>query len=201
MTDADKFLIGIYETYCIAHDIKIKSVGMAQAMIESSHATSSLYTVHNNPFGIKYTERADYPVSYDTREFINGEWQTVHEQFSGFTDIEHGFNDYCHIVHPERIFSVDDYLKHLSEIGYATDPNYLNLILEVIDDYDLRQYDGYARDEDLEKLDKLHIEYTNQIELMAYKVIDGKYGNGEERKSKLGMYYDIIQDRVDEILR
>ena len=71
----------------------------------------------------------------------------------------------------------------------------------MIDDYDLRQYDGYARDEDLEKLDKLYIDYTNQVELLAYKVIDGKYGNGEERKNKLGMYYDIIQDRVDEILR
>lgn len=201
MTESDKYLISAYKSYCTVHDIMIRSVGMAQAMIESSHGTSSLYTVHHNPFGIKYTERADYPVSYDTREFIDGEWKTIHTQFAGFNDIGKCFDDYCHIVHPERISSIDEYLKHLSEIGYATDPNYLNLIQEVIDDYDLRQYDGYAKDDELEKLDRLYREYNNQVEVMAYRVIDGKYGNGAEREEKLGVYYDLIQDRVNAILR
>ena len=200
MTEADKYLLNVYEAYCIAHDIKIKSVGMAQNMIESAHATSDLYTKNNNSFGIKYTSRADYAVNYETKEFVNGEWVTINDQFSGFNSLENCFNDYCYIVHPERINSVDEYLKHLAEIGYATDPNYLNLIMEVIDDYDLRQYDGCAKDDDLEKLDRLYKEYTNQVELMANKVIEGAYGNGEDRKNKLGEYYSVIQDRVNDIL-
>ena len=35
---------------------------------------------------------------------------------------------------------------------------------------------------------------------MAYKVINGEYGNGEERKAKLGILYNRVQNRVNELL-
>ena len=41
---------------------------------------------------------------------------------------------------------------------------------------------------------------TNSIEDLAQKVIAGEYGNGEERKQKLGSSYDGVQRRVNEIL-
>ncbi len=39
------------------------------------------------------------------------------------------------------------------------------------------------------------------IEQLARDVINGKYGNGEERKQKLGNLYNEVQARVNEILR
>ena len=41
---------------------------------------------------------------------------------------------------------------------------------------------------------------TNSIEDLANEVIAGKYGNGEERKQKLGSLYNEVQNKVNEIL-
>jgi hypothetical protein len=38
------------------------------------------------------------------------------------------------------------------------------------------------------------------IDAMARAVIRGDYGNGEERKRRLGSYYSIVQARVNEML-
>lgn len=38
------------------------------------------------------------------------------------------------------------------------------------------------------------------VEALAKDVIAGKYGNGDERKKKLGANYDVVQKRVNEIL-
>lgn len=42
---------------------------------------------------------------------------------------------------------------------------------------------------------------TEQIEEKAIQVIRGDYGNGEERKNKLGSEYKVIQKRVNEMYR
>lgn len=41
---------------------------------------------------------------------------------------------------------------------------------------------------------------TKSTEELAREVIDGKYGNGEDRKNALGSRYDEVQARVNEIL-
>ena len=38
------------------------------------------------------------------------------------------------------------------------------------------------------------------IESLAWAVINGDYGNGEERRQRLGASYDAVQARVNEIL-
>ncbi len=38
------------------------------------------------------------------------------------------------------------------------------------------------------------------IESLAWAVINGDYGNGEERRQRLGSNYDAVQCRVNEIL-
>ena len=46
------------------------------------------------------------------------------------------------------------------------------------------------------------LDYTREIDLdgMAEEVIKGKYGNGQERKEMLGILYDEVQARVNQIL-
>lgn len=41
---------------------------------------------------------------------------------------------------------------------------------------------------------------AEDIETLAQAVINGEYGNGEERKQKLGVLYDAVQNRVNEIM-
>lgn len=46
------------------------------------------------------------------------------------------------------------------------------------------------------------LDYTREIDLdgMAEEVIKGKYGNGQERKEMLGILYDEVQARVNQML-
>ena len=46
------------------------------------------------------------------------------------------------------------------------------------------------------------LDYTREIDLdgMAKEVIKGKYGNGQERMNRLGILYDEVQARVNQIL-
>ena len=69
MTNEEIKLIDEYTKFCDNYDIKIRSVGIAQLMIESSHGKSNLSLNNNNPFGIKYTcDNCDYSVDYETKE-------------------------------------------------------------------------------------------------------------------------------------
>ena len=207
MTLADRYLIEEYDRFCNENNIKIRSVGMAQAIIESSHATSELYVDDSNCFGIKYTERADYKATYNTREFVNGGYITISAEFSGFNDLDNCFRDYVHIVNPAQFTNIDNYISHLTEIGYATSPTYSQLIRDVIHDFELTQYDKTEtkpENHDVTILDYYITAYENykiQLERMANAVIRGDYGNGDDRRSILGIYYDTIQTRVDEILK
>ncbi len=46
------------------------------------------------------------------------------------------------------------------------------------------------------------LDYTRKttIEKLAYEVIQGKWGNGDERKKRLGVLYDEVQTRVNQIM-
>lgn len=47
------------------------------------------------------------------------------------------------------------------------------------------------------------LDYTEKIDIDAYAqdVIKGKYGNGQERKNRLGILYDEVQKRVNQIYK
>ena len=58
-------------------------------------------------------------------------------------------------------------------------------------------YDGIT------KLD-LHTSYKKSVEKIAYEVLDGKWGNGDDRKARLaaaGYDYSAVQAKVNEILK
>ena len=42
---------------------------------------------------------------------------------------------------------------------------------------------------------------AKSIEIYAQRVIKGEFGNGEERKNKLGQLYNVVQNKVNEILK
>ena len=61
-------------------------------------------------------------------------------------------------------------------------------------DITLRTYVSYEEDASTVKAP------TKSIEELAQEVIEGKYGNGEDRKNALGDRYAEVQARVNEIL-
>ena len=76
--------------------------------------------------------------------------------------------------------------------GYATSPTYIDTIMSIINSNNLRQYDNV---EDVEN----SVDNSKSIEELAKEVIAGKYGNGEERKQKLGNLYNEVQAKVNSI--
>lgn len=201
MTDQE--FINIYCDFCIENDIKIKSVGIAQAMIETGHFKDKLSRDYNNYYGIKF-HSSDYVkngVNLETQEFIDGNYENTQAYFSVYDSKEDCFKDYADIVEASRWLTKYDYISHLQAMGYATSPDYINLVNQVIEDYNLTEYDTPVLfDEDLYNFMSSRTQYEFNLNKMAHKVINGEYGNGEERKNKLGDSYDVIQDRVNEIL-
>lgn len=207
MTEADMKLCTDWYDFCSDNGISIVSVGIAQEMIESAHGKSDLYLNNNNVYGIKYTINADYKVTYSTKEYINGQYITIDADFAGYNSLENCYKDYCRIVSPSLYKTIEEYLEALKRIGYATSPSYIQLIKDVIRDFELERFDNPQDDYDLNNfenacldLSKAQNTYNMALDTMAYKVIDGAYGNGDDRRQALGMYYNVIQDRVDEIL-
>ena len=59
------------------------------------------------------------------------------------------------------------------------------------------------RSNNLTKYDNVEnsVDNSKSIEELAKEVIAGRYGNGEERKQKLGSLYNEVQKKVNEILK
>lgn len=62
-------------------------------------------------------------------------------------------------------------------------------------------YKGISWDEFIKRIKGVDEPASLDIDKIALDVIRGKYGNGTERKKKLGNMYDIVQKRVNELLK
>ncbi|MBD1433283.1 glucosaminidase domain-containing protein [Sphingobacterium sp. DN00404] len=118
------------------------SIKLAQALLESGNGNSYLAREANNHFGIK----------------CGGVWQGksvthpddhVRDCFRVYNDPEHSFRDHSQFLlrkRYEKLFTLDknDYrgwAKGLKEAGYATNPRYPELLINLIERYQLYQYD------------------------------------------------------------
>ena len=79
--------------------------------------------------------------------------------------------------------------------GYATSPTYINTIMSIINSNNLTKYDNVSQET------SNNVSQETNIEELAKRVIQGEFGNGEERKQKLGTLYNEVQKRVNEILK
>lgn len=173
----------------------LPSVCIAQGALESGWNLEA-----STLFGIKASPGDDSFIA-DTKEFYDGNVEDVQAAFkaypniaasvAGYYDLITGLSRYRGAVNnPDYISTV----KAIAAGGYATDPAYADKLISIIRDYNLTEYD--TRDAAQKPAKK-----TN--EQIAQEVIQGEWGNGEERKKKLaaaGYDYNAIQDMVDKIL-
>lgn len=172
----------------------LPSVCIAQGALESGWNLEA-----STLFGIKASP-GDESFIADTKEFYDGNFEDVQAAFkaypniaasvAGYYDLITGLSRYRGAVNnPDYISTV----KAIATGGYATDPSYADKVISIIRDYNLTEYDTRDTAPAAKK--------TN--EQIAQEVIQGEWGNGEERKKKLsaaGYDYNAIQDMVDKIL-
>ncbi|HGV8407362.1 TPA: glycoside hydrolase family 73 protein [Enterococcus faecium] len=130
----------------------LPSIILGQAILESNWGKSTLASKYNNLFGIKaYGDQKK--VSLETKEFVNEEWITIQGDFKVYDSWEQSMDDHTQLFvqgvdwNPalyEKVITATNYLEAaqaLQEAGYATDPGYAQKIIQVIETYQLNQYD------------------------------------------------------------
>ncbi|HGF7430577.1 N-acetylmuramoyl-L-alanine amidase [Enterococcus faecium] len=130
----------------------LPSIILGQAILESNWGKSTLASKYNNLFGIKaYGDQKK--VSLETKEFVNEEWITIQGDFKVYGSWEQSMDDHTQLFvqgvdwNPalyEKVITATNYqeaAQALQDAGYATDPGYAQKIIQVIETYQLNQYD------------------------------------------------------------
>lgn len=179
------------------------SVVIAQAICESGWGQSKIMMKANAIFGIKATSSWKGKVyNANTQECYDGvSYTNITACFRAYDSLAESISDYFDLITKleryRKATVAETPLECITAIkngGYATTPTYINTIMSIINSNNLTQYDNV---EDVEN----SVDNSKSIEELAKEVIAGKYGNGEERKQKLGNLYNEVQKRVNEILR
>ncbi len=116
------------------------SITLAQGIIESNAGRSSLARKHNNHFGVKYRGKGKYAVYADDTprdkfQVYKSAWWSYRDHSKLLTS-----KHYRHLTKLKR----SDYKRWahgLKKCGYATAPKYAEILISVIEKYDLWIYD------------------------------------------------------------
>lgn len=177
------------------------SVVIAQAICESGWGQSKIMMKANAIFGIKATSNWKGKVyNANTQECYDGiSYTNITACFRAYNSLAESISDYFDLITKlERYRKATvsetplECITAIKNGGYATSPTYINTIMSIINTNDLTKYDVVENVEN-------SVDNSKSIEELAKEVIDGKYGNGEERKQKLGNLYNEVQAKVNSI--
>lgn len=176
------------------------SVVIAQAICESGWGQSKIMMKANAIFGIKATSNWKGKVyNAKTQECYDGSTYTnITACFRAYNSLSESISDYFDLITKSERYrkacvsnSPLECITAIKNGGYATSPTYINTIMSIINSNNLTKYDNVENS----------VDNSKSIEELAKEVIAGKYGNGEERKNKLGNLYNEVQKKVNEILK
>ena len=176
---------------------RICSTIIAQAILESGYGKSLLASKYHNYFGMKCGSYwKGKSVNLKTKEEYNGKVVNITDNFRVYDNMESGVKGYFDFISTpryEKLKKAKDYLEYadfIKECGYATSSSYVTSLIKLVNLYDLTEYD--IKDD---------FKFNSVI---ADEVIDGLWGDGEDRKIKLtkaGYNYKTIQAIVNEKLK
>lgn len=128
----------------------LPSISLAQAILESDWGRSDLALESNNLYGIKGDSSSTY---YYTQEFDGDQFVTIQAPFRSYASFSESMIDHAQLLadgpdwssdHYHLVLAADNYsqaAQALQDAGYATDPNYAEKLIQIIEDYELYTYD------------------------------------------------------------
>lgn len=132
----------------------LASLTVAQAILESAWGESELATGGKALFGIKATKSWKGKVyCKDTKECYDGVnlVDVKNAAFRAYDSWEESVTDHSAFLKANKrykeVIGETDYKKACEAIkaaGYATDPDYVEKLVKLIEDYDLTEFDGAA---------------------------------------------------------
>ena len=206
--------------YAYLYGIEVHSPIIAQAILESGWGKSSLASEYHNYFGLKCGGAwKGKSVNMATQEeYTAGVMTDIRDNFRVFDSMEDGVKGYFDFINYSRYANLkgvkdpEEYCRRIKADGYATSSRYVDSLLRVIRENNLTRFDtDEPNNEEPKKEDGDDMrkeELTGDIltgaeiiEILAKRVIKGDYGNGQERREKLGDLYSVVQSRVNELCR
>jgi lysozyme len=133
----------------------LPSLTMAQGILESGWGGSSLATKGNNLFGIKAgSDWKGDTIVLPTKEYINSKWITVDATWRKYDSQSDSVADHALFfvqgwrkTNYAKVVNQKDYkvaCKEVKAAGYATDPNYTSLLVNIIESNKLYEIDEEA---------------------------------------------------------
>lgn len=132
------------------------SITLAQGILESGSGNSSLATSANNHFGIKCHKGwngATFYMDDDAPNECFRKYKTVLESYNDHADFLSGRERYQGLFALE-ITDYKGWANGLKAAGYATNPKYASLLIDLIEKYKLYEYDKLALQPDYLNEDK-----------------------------------------------
>ena len=201
--------------YAYLYGIEVYSPIIAQAILESGWGKSSLASKYHNYFGLKCGGAwKGKSVNMATKEeFKVGTLTNIRDNFRVFDSMEDGVKGYFDFINYSRYANLrgvkdpEEYCRRIKADGYATSSAYVTNLMSVIRVNNLTRFDTDVEEPKKEDGDDMRKEELTGdilsgkeiIDIIAKRVIRGDYGNGSDRKNKLGELYSIVQKRVNEL--
>lgn len=127
------------------------SLTIAQAILESNWGTSRLAVQGNNLFGLKGTGPAGSLI-LPTTEYRSGKAVVVNAAFRKYRSWAESITDHARLLSAPRYAGAigktgPEAARAVAAAGYATDPQYANKLIQLMNTYSLTQYDTTKGDE------------------------------------------------------
>ncbi len=148
------------------------SITLAQGILESASGNSSLALNGNNHFGIKchgWTGKKMY-MDDDAKGECFRVYKSASESYNDHSEFLMSYSRYAFLF----AYDVSDYkswAKGLKKAGYATNPKYPDLLIGIIEDLNLNQYDktGLPSDDFKPELIAASESYTNKHSVVQHE--------------------------------
>lgn len=128
----------------------LPSVTTAQAILESGWGQSTLSTRAHNLFGIKGSYQG-HSVNMPTREVYGGRSYYINDNFRAYPNNSASVQDHGNFLYSNsryhNLLGDTNYVSVANKLhydGYATDPNYANSLIRLVQIYNLNQLDSVA---------------------------------------------------------
>ncbi len=164
------------------------SITLAQGLLETAAGQSRLAKKANNHFGIKVTSDWKGP-------YILADDDAPNEKFRKYRKAADSYEDHSLFLHkhpryaPLFKLSITDYkgwARTLKKCGYATNPHYASSLINIIERYDLTQYDRGGK-KSKKKKGKTAPLYTSEQDFYDHHTI------GRQN----GLYYIVVEEGDD----
>src|SRR5260370_28381672 len=124
------------------------SVTLAQCILESAWGESQLSRKANNYFGVKAIQGQDY-AEFQTHEVVAGRTLQELAKFTRYPSAIESFDAHAKLLSKigrykpamATLPDLDAFCKQLQVCGYSTNPDYGHQLIDLIDYYELKQYD------------------------------------------------------------